>query len=161
MRISFAKGVSSLAISSILAVGCQTSDSSEEGSADNEANSSSEESTEEKEQPSENNTQEEEEHGHDHDHEHDHSHAEDEEAQQIYEGYFEDSQVEDRSLSEWEGDWQSVYPYLQDGTLDEVFAYKAEQDEEMTEEEYKEYYEEGYETEVDRIVMRGRDGNIF
>ncbi|ENH96888.1 zinc-binding lipoprotein AdcA [Gracilibacillus halophilus YIM-C55.5] len=36
--------------------------------------------------------------------------------------YFEDSQVKDRSLSDWEGDWQSVYPLLQDGTLDEVFA---------------------------------------
>ena len=29
--------------------------------------------------------------------------------------HFEDSDVQDRTLSDWDGDWQSVYPYLQDG----------------------------------------------
>nr|WP_163500869.1 metal-binding protein ZinT [Halomonas socia] len=87
-------------------------------------------------------------HSHDHSHDHDHNHDED-----IYAGYFEDSQVEDRSLSDWEGDWQSVYPYLEDGTLDEVFAHKAEHDDEKTAEEYKAYYETGYQTDVDRIVI--------
>jgi zinc transport system substrate-binding protein len=56
------------------------------------------------------------------------------------------------SLSDWEGDWQSVYPYLQDGTLDEVFAHKAEEGD-KTAEGYKEYYEVGYKTNVDRIVI--------
>ncbi|MBY7142583.1 metal-binding protein ZinT [Virgibacillus sp. NKC19-3] len=79
-------------------------------------------------------------------------HGDDEESQQIYEGYFEDSQVEDRELSDWEGDWQSVYPYLLSGDLDEVFETKAE-DGEMTEEEYKEYYTTGYETDLDRIII--------
>ncbi|MGP4070083.1 metal ABC transporter solute-binding protein, Zn/Mn family [Halobacillus sp. B29] len=91
----------------------------------------------------------------DSEHDHDHSHGDDEEAQKIYDGYFEDSQVEDRPLSDWEGDWQSVYPYHQDGTLDEVYDHKAENSEDMTAEEYKEYYEEGYKTDVDRIVIDG------
>jgi zinc transport system substrate-binding protein len=87
-------------------------------------------------------------------HDHDHSHTHDEETEKIYDGYFEDSQVKDRSLSDWEGDWQSVYPYLQDGTLDEVFAYKVERKGDMTAEEYKEYYKEGYQTDVERIVIQ-------
>ncbi|MFB1083013.1 metal ABC transporter solute-binding protein, Zn/Mn family [Jeotgalibacillus sp. JSM ZJ347] len=100
-----------------------------------------------------------EDHDRDHDHEHDHNHGHDhdEEAQKIYDGYFEDHQIEDRSLSDWEGDWQSVYPYLQDGTLDEVFAHKAEEGD-KTAEEYKEYYTEGYVTDVDRIVI---ENDIF
>ncbi|SDI99783.1 metal ABC transporter solute-binding protein, Zn/Mn family [Billgrantia gudaonensis] len=81
---------------------------------------------------------------------HDHDHVED-----IYAGYFEDSQIEDRALSDWEGDWQSVYPYLQDGTLDEVFAHKAENDDGKTAEEVKAYYETGYRTDVERIVIDG------
>ncbi|WP_027963742.1 metal-binding protein ZinT [Halalkalibacillus halophilus] len=95
----------------------------------------------------------EEEHSHDEeDHDHDHSHDHDEESQEIYDGYFEDSQVENRELSDWEGDWQSVYPYHESGELDEVFTHKAEEGD-MTEEEYKEYYEVGYETDVDRIII--------
>lgn len=61
-------------------------------------------------------------------------------------GIFEDSQVADRALSDWEGDWQSVYPYLLDGTLDSVFTEKAEDTGEKTAEEYKEYYTAGYES---------------
>nr|WP_185984775.1 ZinT/AdcA family metal-binding protein [Aureimonas mangrovi] len=103
--------------------------------------------------------------GHDHDHEatgddhaghshgdgaHAHSHGD----PQIYAGYFEDSQIADRPLSDYEGDWQSVYPYLQDGTLDPVWEHKAESGD-MTAEEYAEYYETGYRTEVDRITIAG------
>jgi len=54
-------------------------------------------------------------------------------------GIFEDSQVADRALSNWEGAWQSVYPYLLDGTLDSVFADKAEDTGEKTAAEYKQY----------------------
>jgi hypothetical protein len=54
-----------------------------------------------------------EEHAESHSHDHAHDHGDD----QIYKGYFEDSQIKDRALSDWEGDWQSVYPYLLDGTL--------------------------------------------
>ncbi|MFB5662472.1 ZinT family metal-binding protein [Alteribacillus sp. HJP-4] len=91
----------------------------------------------------------------------DHGHGDDEDSQRIYDGYFEDDEVEDRELSDWEGDWQSVYPYLQDGDLDEVFKQKAQDDEDMTEEEYKEYYEEGYETETERIVIEGNTVTFF
>ncbi|MBD0415140.1 zinc metallochaperone AztD [Oryzicola mucosus] len=87
---------------------------------------------------------------HAHSHEHAHSHGDD----QIYKGYFEDSQIKDRALSDWEGDWQSVYPYLQDGTLDPVMAHKAESGE-QTAEEYKAYYEVGYKTDVERITIDG------
>ncbi|MBP3951674.1 ZinT/AdcA family metal-binding protein [Bacillus sp. YZJH907-2] len=82
-----------------------------------------------------------------------HTHSHDEESEKIHEGYFEDSQIKDRSLSDWEGDWQSVYPYLQDGTLDEVFAHKAEHNDDKTADEYKEYYQVGYQTDVDRIII--------
>lgn len=99
-------------------------------------------------------------HSHDHDHEHSHSHdhAHDED---IYAGHFDDSQIEDRSLSDWEGDWQSVYPYLRDGTLDAVFAHKAEQGDGKTAEEYKQYYEIGYRTDVERIVIEGNTVSFF
>lgn len=83
---------------------------------------------------------------------HDHSH--DAEAEQVYKGYFEDSQIADRTLSDWEGDWQSVYPLLVSGQLDEVMAHKAEHGD-KTAEEYRAYYETGYATDVDRIVIDG------
>lgn len=96
-----------------------------------------------------------------HSHESEHNHAHNEEKEKIYAGYFEDSQIQDRSLSDWEGDWQSVYPYLLDGTLDEVFAHKAQQKGDKTEEEYKAYYETGYKTDTDRIVIKGNDVTFF
>ena len=70
-------------------------------------------------------------------------------------GIFEDSQVADRPLSDWEGEWQSVYPYLLDGTLDSVFAAKAEDTGEKTAAEYKEYYTIGYETTFSGITITG------
>ncbi|WP_245453485.1 ZinT family metal-binding protein [Aquibium carbonis] len=95
-------------------------------------------------------------HGHAHakDHGHSHDHAHDEAAQQIYKGYFEDDQIKARVLTDWEGDWQSVYPYLQDGTLDPVMAHKAEHGN-MSADEYKAYYDVGYKTTVERILIDG------
>ena len=90
-----------------------------------------------------------------HDHDHAHDHAEDGAAKQIYAGYFDDEQVQARELSNWAGDWQSVYPYLLDGTLDEVFAAKAEKDDTMSAAEYKDYYDAGYQTDIERIVIAG------
>lgn len=69
----------------------------------------------------------------------------------VYNGYFEDADVQDRTLSDWEGEWQSVYPYLLDGVFDQVFDYKAKMTGKMTAEEYKEYYTIGYETDVQQI----------
>ncbi len=88
-------------------------------------------------------------------HEHNHSHELDEEKKKIYNGYFEDKQVKDRPLSDWAGDWQSVYPYLKDGTLDEVFEYKSAQDGNKTFEAIKDYYEIGYKTNTDHIKIEG------
>ena len=48
--------------------------------------------------------------------------------------HFADSDVQDRSLVDWDGDWQSVYPYLQDGVLDEVMERKAETGDKTAEE---------------------------
>lgn len=89
-------------------------------------------------------------------HEHDHQHELNEKQEKIYNGYFEDKEVQDRPLSDWSGDWQSVYSYLQDGTLDEVFEHKASHDESQTFEDFKTYYETGYKTTTDRIVIEDR-----
>ncbi|MGO2263047.1 ZinT family metal-binding protein [Halomonas sp.] len=94
---------------------------------------------------------------HDHDHSRGHSH---DHSSDIYSGHFSDDQVADRPLSDWEGDWQSVYPYLEDGTLDEVFAHKAEHGD-KTAEEHKEYYDTGYQTAVDRIVIEGNNVTFY
>ena len=42
----------------------------------------------------------------------------------VYNGYFEDEDVQDRSLSDWAGTWQTVDTYVEDGTFDPVFEYK-------------------------------------
>ena len=56
--------------------------------------------------------------------------------QTVYNGYFEDSAVKDRTLSDYAGKWQSVYPYLLDGTFDQVWDYKAKLKGDMTFDEY-------------------------
>jgi zinc transport system substrate-binding protein len=81
---------------------------------------------------------------------HSHSHVD----EQIYKGYFEDSQIHDRPLSNYAGDWQSVYPFLQDGTLDPVWAHKAVKGT-MSAQEYRAEYETGYRTDVERITIEG------
>lgn len=77
-------------------------------------------------------------------------------AKTVYQGYFEDSAVKARSLSDYVGDWQSVYPYLQDGALDQVWDYKAKLSTTMTAEEYKTYYDTGYKTDVSQIKIDGK-----
>lgn len=90
----------------------------------------------------------------------DHAHSHDPAIQQIYKGYFEDGQVKDRALSDWAGDWQSVYSYLQDGTLDPVMAHKAESGDQSAD-EYRAYYEIGYRTNVERIKIDGDTVTFF
>lgn len=87
-----------------------------------------------------------------------HSHTEhkDEAAKTIYKGYFEDDQIKPRTLADWEGDWQSVYPLLEDGTLDPVMQHKADHGDKSAK-EYKDYYMTGYKTDVDRITISGTD----
>lgn len=87
--------------------------------------------------------------------EHAHSHdAKDD----VYKGYFEDAAVKPRTLADWQGEWQSVYPYLSDGTLDPVFEDKAKHGDKSAA-DYRAYYEAGYKTDVDRIEIR-EDGRI-
>ncbi len=60
---------------------------------------------------------------------------------EIQHGYFKDKDVTDRKLTDWSGTWQSVYPYLLDGTFDEVWEYKADASKgEQTAQEVKDYY---------------------
>ena len=63
---------------------------------------------------------------------------------------FEYHEVQDRSLSDWAGSWQSAYPFALDGTLDDAFAAMAEEGE-MTADEYKTYYQNGYKTDITNI----------
>lgn len=69
----------------------------------------------------------------------------------VHNGYFDDSAVKDRTLSDYAGEWQSVYPYLVDGTLDQVFDYKAKLKKTMTKEEFKDYYTKGYKSDITNI----------
>ncbi len=95
---------------------------------------------------------------HTHDHEHD--------ADDIYSGHFDNDQIAPRTLADWQGDWQSVYPFLLDGTLDKVMTHKAEEGEKSAQ-DYRAMYEVGYQTDVDRIVFEGdsvtfsQDGGTF
>lgn len=77
-------------------------------------------------------------------HEHSHDHNTD----------FEDDDVKDRTLSEWDGSWQSTYPLLLDGSLDEVWEHKAEEDDSMTAEDYKKKYTTAYETDAVTINIK-------
>lgn len=78
-------------------------------------------------------------------HEHDHDHSKEVST-------FEDDEVQDRPLSDWEGDWQSAYPLVIDGSLDEAWKHKSE-DGSMTAEEYKDYYTKGYKSDYDAISI--------
>lgn len=71
--------------------------------------------------------------------------------QKAAEGEFDDKDVKARELSDWDGMWQSIYPYLLSGDLDPVFKKKAEKDKSKTADEIKEYYRKGYLTDVDTL----------
>lgn len=78
--------------------------------------------------------------------------GEDEDAgKTVYNGWFKDEDVKDRTLSDYAGEWRSVYPLLLEGKLDQVFDYKSKISKSMTAEEYKEYYNVGYKTDVETI----------
>lgn len=101
------------------------------------------------------------EHAHgDGEHHHHHHHAHDEKSMKIFSGYFEDSDIRDRTLDDWNGEWKSVYPYLLDGTLDEVMEAKAENGGKSAA-AYKAYYSEGYKTDVDKIVIKGKKISFY
>ncbi len=84
--------------------------------------------------------------------EHDHDHDRDEHDHSKEVSTFEDDEVQDRPLSDWEGDWQSAYPLVLDGSLDEAWEHKSE-DGSMTAEEYKDYYTKGYKSDYNAISI--------
>ena len=82
-----------------------------------------------------------------------------EEVKPHQQGVFEDSEVKDRTLEDWSGDWQSVYPYMEKGELDMVMRFKANSEgAKKTFDEYKEYYLKGYKTDISRIEIDGASG---
>ncbi|MDR2509313.1 MAG: zinc ABC transporter substrate-binding protein [Spirochaetaceae bacterium] len=85
---------------------------------------------------------------------------EDEEGHEHGHEEFTINDVKDRALGDWAGDWQSVYPYLLDGTLNPVMEHKAE-DGEKTSNEYFEQYKKGYATDVERIVIDNGSMTFF
>src|SRR5690606_27736265 len=89
---------------------------------------------------------------------HSHGHQMTEAEQKAANGVFEDKDVRDRKLSDWDGVWQSVYPFLEDGSLDPVLKKKAEKDSSKSFDEYKAYYRKGYATDVDTI---GIENNVM
>lgn len=93
-------------------------------------------------------------------------HGDDYDSKRVYNGFFYNDEVADRELSDWEGQWQSVHPYLESGALDEVFEHKANNDDSMTAEDYKDYYTVGYDTDIqyidihnDSFTFTDMDGN--
>lgn len=95
---------------------------------------------------------------------HSHGHQMTEAEQKAASGVFNDADVRDRPLSDWDGIWQSVYPLLQSGDLDPVFKQKAQKDGGKTAEQIKAYYAVGYKTTVGKIeiennVMAFHDGD--
>ena len=54
-------------------------------------------------------------------------------------GFFEDKDVLNRSLSDWDGVWQSVEPYLRSGELDIVLQKKRRRSK-IKQEQYQAYY---------------------
>lgn len=73
------------------------------------------------------------------------------------EGIFEDKDVKDRPLSDWDGVWQSLNPYLQSGDLDPVLEKKAKQGG-KTLAGYRAYYQKGYATDIETI---GIENNVM
>lgn len=98
-------------------------------------------------------------HAHDtaagHAHSHAHAHAHDvPKPKTVENGWFEDSQIKDRPLSNYAGDWQSADELLASGALDEVMAHKAESGD-KTADEHRAYYEAAYKTDVDKMTIDG------
>ncbi|MBR3743340.1 MAG: ZinT/AdcA family metal-binding protein [Clostridia bacterium] len=55
--------------------------------------------------------------------------------------------IKDRTLAEFDGNWQSTYPLMLDGSLQPVMEHKAEEDASMTVEQYTAKYMKAYETD--------------
>ncbi|OUM65703.1 hypothetical protein PIROE2DRAFT_7200, partial [Piromyces sp. E2] len=81
---------------------------------------------------------------HDHDHDHDNANAS-----------VDGNEVKNRELSDFEGEWKSLYIYIRSGQFDEVSAINAKNIGDKTEEEYKEHYKTNFKSEFDRMIIKG------
>ena len=85
---------------------------------------------------------------------HEHNHEEHSHSKHV--STFDNSEVKDRSLSDWAGKWQSPYPLVLDGTLDEAWEAKAAAEgATMTASQYKAYYEKGYKSDIKAVEIKG------
>ncbi|MEX6002426.1 metal-binding protein ZinT [Providencia vermicola] len=84
---------------------------------------------------------------------HSHAHPQSEKAKQASKGFFDDADVKDRKLSDWDGIWESINPLLLSEKLDPVLEHKAKTNKDKTIEEYRDYYKKGYKTDVDNISI--------
>lgn len=78
--------------------------------------------------------------------EHDHDHDEE----------FTQEDIEDRTLTDFAGEWVSLWPMMKDGGLDEYCAHKAEEDDDpaTTTETYREKYTKSWECDVKDISVK-------
>lgn len=71
---------------------------------------------------------------------------------------FSDDAIQDRSITDWEGEFNSVYPLLQKGVLQDFFELKARvEDRDLK--ELINYYDTGYKSSVDKIKI-AKDGTF-
>lgn len=92
---------------------------------------------------------------------HEHSHEQSEKTKLAANGIFTDDSVKNRTLSDWQGNWQSVYHYLLNGELDPVLKSKAKKSETKTFQDYKDYYNKGYKTDIETITINGNQMSFF
>ena len=81
--------------------------------------------------------------------EHDHDHGHNEEITK--------DDIKDRTLSDFAGEWKSLYPYLLNGDLDEYCEHKAEEDEDSstTKDTYLEKYKASWQCDANNITING------
>ena len=81
--------------------------------------------------------------------EHGHSHGHEEEITK--------DDIKDRTLTDFSGEWKSLYPYLLNGELDEYCEHKAEEDDDSasTKETYIEKYKASWKCDVEKIKIDG------
>ena len=73
---------------------------------------------------------------------------------------FADEDVKNRSIEDWVGEFNSIYPTLQSGALKEVLQSKAKA-QDKSYEEVLEYYNTGYKSDVDKIKISKDGGFVF
>ncbi len=94
--------------------------------------------------------EEEDEHGHNH-----HDEDAEEAAHHHHSVEFKDSDVKDRTLSEFNGEWTSAYVYYKDGALDEAIKFTSEQEPKTDLAALRKCYDQGLKTSIDYINVKG------